>query len=218
VPFPLHGLARHKAPLRPPSRRSWVAVTLLVSLTALPMLVVVLAGRAALDKSAPNPPARADSPPAVVIDPGRPDEPSKQPDEAAAPQLSTNSSRSTPQSVPEAASLSSAPPDRRESRPCPPSSGPDAGFAPSSDSGSAAGPSASRSGSGTSGAPATGSPTDSAGARGSDGPAGSGGSPGSGGPGSGGPANPSGPSISGGDAPGAGFLDRVWRELGLVGP
>jgi hypothetical protein len=60
----------HKAPLRPPSRRAWMAAGLLVTLTALPMLVVILAGRAGLHTPADLPPYRAGGGPPVVVEPG----------------------------------------------------------------------------------------------------------------------------------------------------
>jgi hypothetical protein len=48
--------ARHAAPIRPPDRRTWLVLGLLVALTALPMLVVVLAGRS-LVRAPSTPPA-----------------------------------------------------------------------------------------------------------------------------------------------------------------
>jgi len=70
VPVPPHAPARHKALLRPPGRRTWLAVGLLVALTTLPTLVVVLAGRAALRSTLPDGvPYRADSGPTVVVEP-----------------------------------------------------------------------------------------------------------------------------------------------------
>jgi hypothetical protein len=70
VPVPPHAPARHKALLRPPGRRTWLAVGLLIALTTLPTLVVVLAGRAALRSTLPDgAPYRADSGPTVVVEP-----------------------------------------------------------------------------------------------------------------------------------------------------
>ncbi|GIJ47263.1 hypothetical protein Val02_41490 [Virgisporangium aliadipatigenens] len=70
MPVPPHAPARHKALLRPPGRRTWLAVGLLVALTTLPTMVVVLAGRAALRSTLPDGvPYRADSGPTVVVEP-----------------------------------------------------------------------------------------------------------------------------------------------------
>jgi hypothetical protein len=114
VPFPPPG---H---LRPPSRRGWVAVTLLVALTVVPMLVVILAGRVALRDSAPHHPHRADGPPTVIIQPGPSAEPAPQPSGTAAPHVAANPSRSTPQGVRETTAFAAG---RAESTPCPPEAG-----------------------------------------------------------------------------------------------
>jgi hypothetical protein len=119
---------RHKTSLlRPPGRRSWVAVTLLVALTVLPTLVVIFVGQAALRDSAPRQPDRADGPPTVIIDPGPQAEPSPQPSGTAAPQLAANPSRSAPYGVRETTASAA---DRAESTPCPSSAGSPRGTQP----------------------------------------------------------------------------------------
>jgi hypothetical protein len=62
--------ATHKAPVRSPSRRAWIAVGLLIALTALPTLVVLLAGRAALRYEDSPDGYHADAPQPVVVAPG----------------------------------------------------------------------------------------------------------------------------------------------------
>jgi hypothetical protein len=72
VPFPPHVPPRHLAPLRPPGRRGWLAVGLLVALTTLPTLVVLAAGRSALHVPwRQHDSYRADNGPIVVTDPDR---------------------------------------------------------------------------------------------------------------------------------------------------
>jgi len=109
--------ARHKAPLRPPSRRAWMAVGLLITLTALPMLVVILAGRAGLRSPGALPPYRADGGSPVVIEPG-PDGAHRRNDAAVAPEAAgpVGSGQA-------AAGAGAAGGSRVEATPCPTASG-----------------------------------------------------------------------------------------------
>ena len=228
--------ARHKAPLRPPSRRAWVAVGLLVALTALPTLVVILAGRAALQGPDDRQPYRADGGRPVVIEPG-PGGANRHNDAAAAPEIAGGVTPSTP-----AGAGGAAGGDRAEATPCPTVSGPAAGGAAAPGGAAAAGGGAPPAGGGSSGSGSTGDAG--SGAQGAPGAPG-GGAPGgvapSGGAPSGGDGSVGGdhgshdggshdsddqgddpPPQSGGgsneSAPGRNFIERVFDELGIPLP
>jgi len=234
--------ARHKAPLRPPSRRAWVAVGLLVALTALPTLVVILAGRAALHGPDDPQPYRADGGRPVVIEPG-PDGANRHNDAAVAPQVEGGATPSAP-----AGAGGAAGGDRTEATPCPTGSGSAGaaggaaaagGGAPLAGGGSSGSGSRGDAGSGAQaapGAPGGGAPGGAPGGgaapaggapAGDDGPAGDGHGSHDGshdGHGSGGADEPDDdpPAQSGGgsneSAPGRNFIERVFDELGIPIP
>ena len=235
--------ARHKAPLRPPSRRAWMAVGLLMTLTALPMLVVILAGRAGLRSPGDLPPYRADGGPPVVIEPG-PQGANRRNDSAVAPEAADPVSPDRA-----AAGAGTAGGGRVEATPCPTASGPGgaraagggaspAGGGSSSGSGGDAGSGApggaapgggpvggapgaagdsGGSGSDRGGSHDDGSPGGSDGA--SDGASDGGGSTAGDDPSAGGPGDSADqPPRSSESTPGRNFIERVFGELGIPLP
>jgi hypothetical protein len=228
---PATGPVRHKAPLRPPSRRAWVAVGLLVALTALPMLVVIFAGRAALRGPDDEPPYRADGGPPVVIEPG-PDGAHRPHDAAVAPEASGASGAAPSGPVGAAGGTAGG---RAEATPCPTAPGaaaaqaaggggaPAGGGSPGDGSGADAGSGATGDGPVAGGAPGGADGAPGGGVPAGD-PAHGGASSGDPGDGDGGspdddrepPRHPHSGSTE--SAPGRNFIERVLDELGIPLP
>jgi hypothetical protein len=130
VSGPPHAPAHHAAPLlRPPTRRAWVVIGVLVALTTLPMLAVVSAGRVSLDSpvASRSPYQQPDPAVPVIVDgdrsPGRSGKEHMRP-AAQPPQFAQ---RTQPSSRGTSAAAGTAGSGPREESTCPGGNGPSTG-------------------------------------------------------------------------------------------